>query len=130
MLNFMNFDTRVFVGFKSPYWLNNVILCMIKKTIDQSDRLYMYSFTFPQGIMAGIYRSLRLGTTPSHSSSTSLPIVLRHTKAPLVACVTTFPLKSGSCTKSNTPQWNYSLWFITLTWTTTYVCWYKLSLFV
>lgn len=80
--------------------------------------------------MAGIYRSSRLGTTPSHSSSTFLRIVLRHTKAPLVACVTTFPPKSGSCTKSNTPRWNYSLWFTILTWTTTYVCWYVICFFV
>lgn len=33
-LNFMDFDTRVFVGFKSPYWLNNVILCMINHRSD------------------------------------------------------------------------------------------------
>lgn len=34
MLNFMNFDIRVLVGFKFFYWLNNVILCMINYRLD------------------------------------------------------------------------------------------------
>lgn len=33
-LNFMDFDIRVFVGFKFFYWLNNVILCMINYRLE------------------------------------------------------------------------------------------------